>query len=388
MNDAIFLSDLISSRTLKKMTGKHKKVYKCTICGLFVNIIYGKNDTKEQMDIISKLKLIQKLPRKKTNFDLLLNEISKIVHSSLEKSHCKKPYDDEFMDNVIGFLRNRLREMKDDGISLFQIKEISQILDMNKFYGLSCLEDHHWVEFSMNRHIIITFPEYILFNDLKVQWNYYIDVRANLLSSQANIKSRKDEYEYLKNEQNRADLFSSGALQRTLIVSCVSFVEAYLYDLFLSIKESNLPNKHEIESILKIRKIQDIEIIDRVLFYLFPELKQNADMIDFFERYKLIIGTRDRYIHASAFINTSSNKSDLEPLLNLDENSLVESLQLSVDFVKKINELLPEELKILFWMDSDQNGNGYNSGINFNEFSKLSLTNSKSNFNQRDYNNP
>lgn len=385
MNDIDLLLNLVSRDTLSTMSGKHKKVYKYAICGIFINIIQGNHYKKMQNDNISQLFLIQKLPRNRTNFDLLLKKFDQIVNSSLENNHFKKPYNDDFLNNVIAFLRARLKEIGNDEISLFQIQEISQILDINNFSGISCLKDHHWVEFSLNRPIIPTFPEYILFNDLKVQWNYYIDVRAILSNSQANIKTHKEYFEYLKDEQNRHDSYSLGTLYRTLIILCVTFVEAYLYDLFLSVTESNLPNKKNIESILNKRKIQDIEIVERVLCYLFSDIKTNDEFNDLFKKYKKVIKKRDRYIHASAFTNTSSNKSDLEPLLNLDENSLVESLQLSVDFVNKINELLPEEFKILYWMDSNENDANYNKAVNFHEFSKLSLTNSKSNFNRRNY---
>lgn len=388
MDEVNFLLNLVSRDKLNTMSGKQKKAYKYTICALFINIIQGNHFTYLQNTNKKYVITVQKLPHKDPDLDGILNLFSLNVNTSLENNNFKKPYDDKFLNNVIAFLRTRLKEMDNDGISLFQVKDISRILDINQFCGISCLAEHHWVEFSLNRHIIPTFPEYILFNDLKVQWNYYIDVKAKLSNSQINIKTKQEYFEYLKNEQNRHDSYSLGALHRTLIISCVSFVEAYLYDLFLLITKSNLPNKKEIESILNKRKIQDIEIVERVLCYLFSEIKTNDEFNDLYKKYKKVIKIRDRYIHASAFTNTSSNKSDLEPLLNLDENSLVEALQLSVDFVNKINELLPKEFKILYWMDSNENDAGYNKAVNFHEFTKLSLTNSKSNFNQRDYDNP
>ncbi|KKG16578.1 hypothetical protein EO98_18940 [Methanosarcina sp. 2.H.T.1A.6] len=387
MKDEIFLLDLISHRRLKKTSGTYKKLYKYAICGIFINIIYGKHYTDMQCDNIRFLISFLKSPPKKTDVDLVFKIISTNVNSSLENSHFKKPYDNIFLGNVITFLRCRLKEIDNNEISLFQIKEISQIFDVNKYYGISCLTDHHWVQFSLDQPITVTFPEYILFNDLKVQWNYYLDVRTNLSNSQTDIKDMQDKYEYLKDNQNRHDSYSLGALHRTLIILCVSFVEAYLYDLLLSITE-NLSYNENINLDMNKRKIQDKEIVDRVLFKLFPNIKNDAKIGELFTKYKEVINIRDRYIHASAFIDPSSKESELKPLLKLNEKSLVESLQLSVDFVKKINELLPEELKILYWMDSNKTDENYNTAINFNNFSKLTLINSKSHFNQRDYYNP
>jgi hypothetical protein len=384
-NNADFLLNLISRETMNTMSGKHKKIYKYAICAVFINLISGKHLTKMQLENISKLVDIQNLPRKNTDFDVLLEKIHPIVYSSLEENHFKEPYNNEFLDFLINFFRQRLRELDDDAISLFQVKDISQILDTNKFTGIDCLKGHHWLEFSLDRHITVTFPEYIVFNDLKVQWNYYLDVRERILQSKQSIINIKTDYEYLKDEQKRHDLYLYGSLHRMLIILCVSFVESYLYDLFLSIKESEQFNQEEIRSILNQNKVQDTEIIKRILFVLFPYIKNDYEFADLFNTYREIIDVRDRFIHASAFIDDSSKKSQLEPLLRIEETFLLKALQNSIDIVKKIDTELPDELKLLYWMDCDLSDEKYNKEIKFNDFSKLSLTNRKAPFNKRDY---
>ncbi len=387
MINAYQLSDLISRDTLNTMSGKQKEAYKYAICGLFINIIQGTHFTEVQKINLIFLEAIRNCPRDNPDLDGFLSLASTNVNMSLEKCNFKKPYDSKFLDYSINFLRTKVKEISDNGISLFQVSEISKILDVNKFFEISCLADHHWIEFSLDRHLIPTFPEYILFNDLKVQWNNYIDVKEKISESKSKVRSAEDKHNYLKDEDNRSNSYSSGTFYRTLIILCVSFVEAYIYDIFLSIKEGNLPNKQQIESILNERKLQDIEIINRVIFHLFPELKNDSEFMVLFTNYKKIVKIRDRYIHASAFINESSNKSDLEPLLNLKEDILVDALQDSVDFVKKMNELLPDELKLLYWMDHDKSDEKYNKSVNFHNLSKLSLTNSTSCFNRRNYHN-
>lgn len=160
-------------------------------------------------------------------------------------------------------------------------------------------------------------------------------------------------------------------LCRLLIVSGVSFVESYLYNLFYCIKNSPKYNSvnEDIKNILKIRKISDTEIVERLLFRLFDQITVKVQ--DEYELYiKKCINRRDRYVHVSSFPDKSTNLSNLEPLLHLSEEDLVDSLQVSVNLVLKIDELLPDDLKLLpLW------NWGEGAKVNFREFKTLEITN-------------
>ena len=167
------------------------------------------------------------------------------------------------------------------------------------------------------------------------------------------------------------------ATYRTLIILSVSFVEAYLYNLFYCIKQVDFSEKSQVEDVLGYKKIEDKQIIKQVIYVLFPEIQERVD--NYFEKYKETTKYRDRYIHASAFMDQSDNTSELEPLLKFDLNILITSLQNSIDFVKVIDSQLPSNLQILFWWYDDE--------INFHEFKKLQLTNSISSINRSEYHN-
>ncbi len=374
LSEMDYMVNLVSRDTLNTMSGKQKLAFKYCLCAIFINIIIGAHYTRSQEINISKAEDIRKLPRKLTDFEGLIENISVIVNRSLERYYFKKPYDVIFLDNIIAFLRNSLKDLQQNQVSLFQAKEISTFIDIKKFFCPS-ISNHHWIEFGLMRHLIITVPELIIFNDLKVQWNYYVEIRDALKKEQESISSRKAEFEFFKMKETREKIYKLSALYRMLIILCVSFVEAYLYDVFYCIRESDMINKDKIKDVLYKKKIEDNQIIKQVIYPLFPHIKDDID--NFFEEYKKTIKYRDRYIHASSFIDQSTNISELEPLVNFHEEQLIQSLQTSVNLIKKLDELLPEQLKLLFWWYDDE--------IKFDEFNKLKLTNEKSQINRNIY---
>lgn len=283
LSEIDYLVNLVSRDTLNAMSGEQKLAFKYCLCAIFINIIVGAHYTRGQEINISKAEDIRKLPRKLTDFEGLIEDISVIVNRSLERNNFKKPYDVNFLDNIIAFLRNRSKDLQQNQISLFQAKEISTFLDIKKFFYPS-ISNHHWIEFSLIRHLIMTVPEFIIFNDLKVQWNYYVEIRDLLKKEQERISSRKGEFEFFKRKETRETIYKLSALYRILIILCVSFVEAYLYDVFYCIRESDVINKDKIKDVLDKKKIEDNQIIKQVIYPLFPYIKDNIDNL--FDEYK------------------------------------------------------------------------------------------------------
>jgi hypothetical protein len=377
-NELIELEALVSHATLNTMSGKHKKVYKYCLCAILINIIVGRHNTKLQKQTIINTNNIKKCNRKSAIFNPLLKEYSKKVNDSLKELSFKEPYNDILLNNIVIFFRTRLKELREDEISLFQGREISSLIEINKFFGNPCIKEYHWIEFSLQKHMTVTFPEFIMFNDLKILWNYYLEIQNKINTKWVSIATEQDKFEYLKNQETRELLYTISAVHRNLITLCTGFVEAYLYNLFLSIKEENLSNKEAIESILNKKKIQDTEIIERVIFPLFPDINSDDSIEQLYRIHKDTINLRDRYTHASAFPDCSTKKSELMPLLKITPDVLVVSLQTSVDLVKRINELLPQNLKLLYWLDNEEYSESFNKNICFADYRKLEIVNQNS----------
>ncbi|WPC43360.1 hypothetical protein [Clostridium sp. JS66] len=370
-----FLQNIIGRERLNKMSGKQKLVYKYCICSMFINLITGNHYTEAQKISIQKADEVMKLPRKQTNFDGIIARISSIVNSSLEKNYFKPPYDEDFLNNIIKFFRERLKELKEKKKSLFLVSEFSRYIDLKKHFNIEAVSNHHWIEFSLLRGFMLTIPECIVFSDLKVQWNFYIDIKSKLEAERKLLFSEKEIFEYYKKEDTRENLYKLAALHRSLIFIGVSFVEAYLYNLFYCIKNTYIEGKEGIKDLLEMKKIEDEQIVKQVIYHLFPSSQEV--LMESFSKYKKVIKYRDRYVHASPFIDHSTGICETQPLLNLNYNQLVEYLQVCIDFVHKIDNILPNKLKLLFWW--------YNETINFENFEKISLVNKDSRINKTYY---
>lgn len=372
-----YLIELFSSSIIRTMSGNKKRVYKYSLCGIFINIIIGNHKLGGQ---ISNFQFIEGIRKSKLNRDeyrqLLEFTAKPNVHKSFDENGFIKPYNDALINNIIAFMRDKLNTLKDSRVCLFHAKELSQFLDINAFFKFDFVSGFHWVEFGLVNGLVVTIPEGIIFNDLKVQWNSFIDTHLELRMEHSKVFSPDEEFEFYKDEKNREKQYKWGAIYRNLIFLGVSFVESYLYDLFCCIREMNIDNKDQIAGILKEDKVQDAQIIEQVLYKLYPDLKGQIE--DLYKRYKTINDYRDRYVHASPLIDSSNNTSHLKPLLDLDVKQLCEFLQVCLDLVKQIDDFLPKQLNLLFWW--------YNEEIIFADFKKISLTNSDARINKIDFN--
>lgn len=372
-----YLSGLYSSKTMRQLSGTVKTAYKHCLCGIFINIITGQHRTSSQEANTILAEQIRKLIIKPKEIEGVLNLMIKPnLNKSLIEHGFKLPFDDNFLNNCISFMRDKLKELQSEDISLFQAKEISKLVDINKFFGLDFVSEFHWIEFNIVRGMVITVPEAIIFNDLKVEWNKYIETYTYLHQEFEKIGTAEDEFEFYKNEINREKMYELGTLYRGLVFLSVSFVESYLYNLFCCIREIDISGKESIQHILNVDMIQDTQIIENVLYKLFPDIKNNID--DLYQKYKTINNYRNRYVHASPLVDRSSNTPHLKPLLDIKRERLLDFLQTSTDLVLKIQNNLPQNLNLLFWW--------YNDEIKFFDFKKISLTNTNSRINKVDYN--
>lgn len=353
-----------------------KNAYKYCLCGIFLNIITGQHGTFSQKANIELIEKIRKLIIKPKEAEDVLNLIIKPnVHKSLTEQGFNPPFDNNFLNNCISFMRDKLQELQAEGVCLFQAREMSRLLEINKFFTMDFVSEFHWIEFNIVKGMVVAVPEAIIFNDLKVEWNNYIDTYTYLQLEMEKVETTEDEFEYYKNEINRGKMYELGALYRGLVFLSVSFVESYLYDLFCCIREIDVSGKESIQNILNVDMVQDTQIIENVLYKLFPDIKNRIESL--YQKYKTINNYRNRYVHASPLVDSSNNTSHLKPLLDINRERLIDFLQTSIDLVLKIQDNLPQNLNLLFWW--------YNDEIKFLDFKKINLTNVNARINKVKY---
>jgi hypothetical protein len=69
-------------------------------------------------------------------------------------------------------------------------------------------------------------------------------------------------------------------------------------------------------------------------------------------------------------MDETNNTSQLQTLLEIRKSKTIEFLQQSYDFVQKINQILPDHYKILYWM--------FDIDVDFNKEEIMPLTNERS----------
>lgn len=376
MTEIEFIQSLFSRETLDSMSKNHKVAYKYCLGAIFINMIGGGGHTKGQKENYRIAEMVKALPRKQTNFDALLEGLSVKVHKSMERSHFIKPYNTALLDKVINFTRKRLLEFKEKENSLFQASELADIVDLKAFFGFQSIEKHHWVDFLLHSGLVVTLPEAIVFHDLKIHWNEFIRLVGVIQGEIETLNPGKERFDYFNKESTRENMYKRAASGRALIFLCVSFVESYLLNLFYTIRESPVPGKDVAAGMLAANKIEDETIVKAVIYKIFPDYKATID--DMFKTYMGTAKIRNRYVHASPFIDAANNGSEMQPLLNITDELVVDSLQNAINFVRALDGLLPDNLKLLFWWyDTEE--------IVFRNFQTLKVTNSASRYSRMKY---
>lgn len=377
MNLVNELIQLTSRSTIAEMRGNQKQAYRYAICAIFINIIVGHHLQHGQKVNLMIAEDIRNRPKGNVS-ETEFNNIKKTVIASLKGNQFRKPASDETVTTVIQFFREILDEIRTKGNSMFMAEKLDKIIDVQKLFHAqgAMILNHHWLEFDFYKGLIPTYPTAILFNDLKVHWNKYVDELNLLREGIKEIENQRELLEFEQKEATRERRYTISCLMRTLVFTAVTFVESYLYDLYYNIKQTDIPNKELIKGPLNIKKINDVQIIEKILFVLFPYLKQLIEHL--FIKYRdVILIERDRYVHASSF--AENNVSKMLNLITLNDDKVTEYLETCVQLVLKIENSLPNDLKLLFWWG------WYEGEADFSKLEKMPLINKEAGIAQLKY---
>lgn len=350
--ELMYLKNLYSSKSIRKLSKIYKKMYKYSLCAVFFNIISCNHRTVNQEDNFKIIETIKILYKTNENADSIFNNIIKPpVEYYFEKIGGLGPFDDEKVDKIIEFMREKINILIEEEICLFQVKELSYLFDIKTFLGIEILSEHNWIELNLTAGLVITVPELIIFNDFKIAWNNFVETKLYIDNEMENRTTNEKIIDFYKSDNNRIMGYKLGTYYRNLIFLSVSFVESYLYNLFCTIEESSVVEKTKTNWNFNNKTISDIQILDDILFKMYVNIENHIS--NEYSNYRKLLHLRNRYVHAIPTINETDQSSNIKPLLDINVELLVELLQSSIVMVDKIQSILPEEFKILFWWDSN-----------------------------------
>lgn len=273
-----------------------------------------------------------------------------IVEKSLEESEVKNPDSYETIDIILLFFRERLKELK-EGKHFLKAFEYEKIFNLDTRFPNNKIKNFHLINFNLKQGLIPTMPEMLIFFDLINSWNILIESCEKYQNS---IDEKKE------------DIFTREAgylletTKKNLIVTCVTFSEAYLHYLFSNFKYSKLytksiPNK-------KDRAIDDKDILE-MLSKIF-KFEDNFEGL--VSNYEELLKKRNSIIHTTIIIDESTQRAMLEYQFNLSIDDVIEAIILCFNLIYEIEKTIPEEQRLLYWI-------GENFSID--EFRKLKKIN-------------
>ncbi|MDP1383614.1 hypothetical protein Q8G31_28350 [Priestia megaterium] len=347
-----FLIFLTKSATIRKLSGKPKKIYKYVLGIIFLNLINGDQLKQGQNQNIRQVCNILENPIEATRkYDL--EQVKKQAQDFFASRHIKSPYDDATIDKVFLFFRKKLEDAK-KGKTLFLASELEEIINLVPYYEEQDvpIKPHYWLDFSIMEGLIPTQPEFITYTDMINLWNLSME-QKNMIDQYHNKASRGGFGEQFdKTFELRSKMMT---LLRNCVVSAITFAESYLYFLFYDFKQLRLFESNPKVKALYDKEgrehIQDTEIIKNLIFEVFPKFKTDNQINKLYKEYRKINNTRNGIIHTSVSKAKGVQQPKLQPVLNLSLPLVQEYLSTITDFIFTIDEGLPLEHQILFWRD-------------------------------------
>lgn len=341
INQTTSYNNMLSSKGVRKYSGDYKRVYRLLIVHYMASAFLS--DVEEfnwSQYKLSRMFLSTSLADLEPD---LLNEVFarskdylidnlKFAFSEDSPKTEKILFNDTKLSHCVNFFFAYLKNNKK---TIFSFNELSGFWNLNDYFNFVDVEidlhPHHLIELKpfTYRMPVPTFPDYFAFQDMVNVWNDTIEKLA--------LVQKVTFYE------NREIHYSYNTSLRSTIIFGTQFVETYLYYIYYNFKASSLfENK-----LLKrndIRKINDTNIVEQLLYKEFPNMKSKIDGL--YQEYKDILEIRNSFVHISAFVENGYSR--LQELVNADIVDFSKKIQTMVDMVDAIeNEL--GSYGILFW---------------------------------------
>ncbi|MEA3318411.1 MAG: hypothetical protein U9Q88_00180 [Bacillota bacterium] len=349
------LEDFVSTTEIRKFRGNAKKMYRLLLLKTFCSA--WTNDRREFQDGISQLILmLHYRDNNYTKFDEEdYNYKSNCWQDYLfERSfNCINKESDQYevveahLITAIEFCRDFITEYLANKQTLYMYAQIEsfwnleELIKKNTTSTIRKILPCHWFDLSIFQyHIpILTFPDYLAYQDMINLWNDLIKKNEAYLTSNG-IETRSIAHSIISSE-------------KYTIVAAVHFVEIYLFYFYYLCKLQNTFPNNELTNRTNIRSITDKSIVEKLLMKEYLPLPVNIKK--FYDDYKEILSIRDAIAHLSPFRDDHSNKSRIELSFNIGLSNVGRYLQTCYDFVLEIERSINGDL--LFWTDSMEQPN-------------------------------
>lgn len=349
-----YIKKLYSRESLKTMSKSKKKLYKLLLVALSANLFKGKMLHGDSKEIVSELEKLLEEDYPSEYYNHTYEHYNNYLSIQLENDEIIK-FNESNYEDMISFTREILEDLSEKNVAVYKRETVEKYIDVRSY--IKNIDDCvNLIGVGFETGIYPFSPEKLIWSDFKILWNFFATYQKETLDDWSKAVDYGLDYERIYDKRSLELQFITGTMERYVLVSCITFVESFLYNIRMviinnpvfedRIKESNV-------SVLKNDKITDKQIIEDVLYKIYPDLKKNIEKE--YQIYKELLKLRDKYIHISVRMN-GEGQPDMNEIVSSAGLNIEMKIKYIMDLVYKINEVIlkTDGLNILWWKRDEE----------------------------------
>ena len=345
-----YVLKLFSRDSLKTMSGSKKKLYKLLLTALASNVLVGQILNNDSKSIISELEKLLNETYNAETYDMEYEKYREYLKNQFVNNHVIKLSNEDDYQNLIEFTRRIFEALIEKNVSVYTRAEIEKYMDISA-HLFKFNENIRWIGVNFETGIYPVIPEKLVWYDYKIKWNIFAKYKKESLDKWIDAVNANKQYERIYDKEIKEIEYIAGAMERSVLVSAITFVESFLYNIRMTIKNNQTFSKYidcNLNKMLQNEKINDTEIVEKILFNIYPALKNLVSCE--YETYKELLKLRDRYVHISV-----REDGDRQPEMSLLLSSAGLNIEMKMGhvlcLVNKINDMIvsSDKTDMLWW---------------------------------------
>lgn len=346
-----YVFKLFSRDSLKTMSKSKKKLYKLLLTALAANLFIGKMLHDDSKEIINELEKLLEETYNAETYDKQYEEYHKYLIYQFARDKVFKLTKEEAYQGLIEFTRVILNELIEKNVSVHTKAEIEKYVDINA-YTKDIDESIRWIGINFETGLYPFIPEKFVWDDYKVIWNIFATYKKEALNNWINAVDGDMLYDRIHDKKTREIEYMANTMERSVLVSCITFAESFLYNIRIIIRDNPIFKKYiedyNLEKVIQNDKINDMQIIEDILFIIYPQLKNIVSYE--YKIYRELLKLRDRYIHISVREN-GDRQPEMSSLLSSSGLNIEMKIKYALALVDKINNTIldSDKINMLWW---------------------------------------
>lgn len=347
--------NLYSRTSLNTMSKSKKKLYKLLLTALSTNLFTGNILNEDTKSIIYDLNTLLEETYCSELYDERYIQYREFLKKQISDDKIWKLHDEDSYNELITLTRKILEELTEKNVSVYKREVIEKYVDIMTL--IKNIDNNvKWIGINFETGLYPYIPEKLTWFDFKVIWNMFAKYKKDDINNWIDSVDYNMQYERVFNKNSIETQLLAGTLERSVLILCITFIESFLYNTRIVIRDNpifiNRIENYNLNNIIHNEKIIDIQIIEDILFKLYPKLKES--IISNYQVYKELLKIRDKYIHISVREN-ADHQPEMASLLYSSGLNIEMKLKYVLDMIDKINDYImdKEGINLLWWREKD-----------------------------------